>query len=157
MAQWKVASDANYTGTDNPIKMPWQDVFRNRPGPIGKGGIAGAFEQPASYLSDYAWRHYGGTEKTRALALKAQHDIPPWARRKIVKYYWFNKYYRAKKISKKFNAQGRHPEFQKGVKRRAGKSSSKYYPKSKPCKRGRFGRCWPNRRYRPRRTYRMCN
>ena len=70
-----------------------------------KGGIAGAFSQPAEYLGRYAWEHYGGTEKTRALAWKAQKEVPIWFKKQIVNTYWFNKYY-AKKVSPKKNGYG---------------------------------------------------
>ncbi len=59
----------------NPIRTPWQDVRRTRPGIGGKAGISGALEQPGKYLGEYAWRHYGGTEKTRALSWYYQREL----------------------------------------------------------------------------------
>jgi len=65
-----------------------------------KGVLAGALSQPAEYLGRYAWRHYGGTEKTRALALKAQREIPLYLKKQIIHRYYFDKYY-AKKTKTK--------------------------------------------------------
>ncbi len=66
--------------------------------PVGvKGGIAGALQQPVEYLGRYAWENYGGVEKTRALAWKAQKEVPIWFKKEIVNTFWFKKYYAKKK------------------------------------------------------------
>ncbi len=128
-------------------KMPWQDVFRNRPGTIGKGGIAGAFEQPARYLSEYAWRYYGGTEKTRALAWKAQHDIPPAIRMQIVKSFWFNKYYEKKKLPKKVKSSYSRTKLQESSQFRWRKSRS-WQGRPSTSRWEGFDIKWPNKRNR---------
>jgi len=110
---------ANVT-TTKPSKYYQPDLIYGRKyQPVGvKGGIAGAFQQPIEYTARYAWRHYGGTEKTRALALLAQKQIPLWVKTQIVKHYRINKYY-AKKTKnevhnkyQKYGSQSRYKYYQ---------------------------------------------
>ncbi len=51
---------------DSPIKTPWQDTFRSRPGYFGKAGISGALEQPARYIADWTYQRYEPEVRTKA-------------------------------------------------------------------------------------------
>jgi len=57
---------------DSPYRYWVPDLHVKNPSYGGKAGIYGALSEPAEYLARYAWKHYGGTEKTRALGLLAQ-------------------------------------------------------------------------------------
>ncbi len=126
---------------DSPIKTPWQDVFRNRPGFVGKGGIAGAFEQPARYIADYAWRHYGGDEKVRALKWKYRREAKHWIGTKLISTY--GKPYRYAK------------NLQKSSKLRASERGGKYSTVPYRSRRG-FAYSRPIRRHRCYGTNRKC-
>ncbi len=110
---------------DLPYRGYSPDLHTKNPGFGVKGGIVGSLQQPAEYLGEYAWRHYGGAEKTRALALKAQHDIPPWLRNVIWRH-GSKRYQYAKTLSKsKKNGSSKlSKDIQKGTKFRASKSRS---------------------------------
>ena len=64
MTLWRTTN-----ATSNPYRYWSPDLHTKNPGYGVKAGIAGGFEQPARYLGEYAWRHYGGDKKTRALGL----------------------------------------------------------------------------------------
>lgn len=85
---------------DSPYRYWMPDIHTKNPGFGIKGGVTGALQQPAEYIGRYAWRHYGGTEKTRALAWKAQREIPLWLKKQIIHRYYWDKYY-AKTLQKK--------------------------------------------------------
>ena len=65
--------------SQNNAKLPYRvytpDLHQKNPGYGAKAGIYGAGAQPAEYLTRYAWKRYGGTKKTRALAYYYQKDI----------------------------------------------------------------------------------
>ena len=69
----------NYPAGKNYEKSPYRywtpDIHTKNPGFGAKGGILGAFQQPAEYLGRYAWEHYGGTEKSRALSWYYQKEL----------------------------------------------------------------------------------
>lgn len=109
-------------------KMPWQDVYKSRPGFTGKGGIGGVLDQPVKYLSDWAYEKYQVERKARALGYYAQYHGRRFAQKQIVKYYYWNKYYRAKipkKYEKKPSRYG-YSKFQKSAKFRPNQYRSRF-------------------------------
>ena len=81
---------------DSPVKTPWQDLYRTRPGFRGKVGIGGVLDQPARYIADRAYRYYDPERRAKHLYW--------YGRRKYLgKYvkYWHYKYQNYAKISKK--------------------------------------------------------
>jgi len=69
------------------VKTPWPDVYRTKPGYMGKAGIAGAFEQPARYLATRAYEWYQPERRIQALRWKAQREVPPWLKGKFFNWY----------------------------------------------------------------------
>ena len=119
------------TGTreNSPYKTYLPDLqYRSRyASPVGKGGVTGALGQPAEYIARYAWKHYGGTEKTRALGLLAQKEIPIWIKKQILRKYHYNKYYAVPKDEKKkfYDSKNGYSKLQKGARSRTRKPYSK--------------------------------
>ena len=67
----------NATSRTGPYKSYQPDLLTRGRGftSTKPSGITGALSQPAEYLARYAWKHYGGTQKTRALGLLAQKEF----------------------------------------------------------------------------------
>ncbi len=144
---------------NNPVKA-WSPDLRpssSRWRPAGKGGIAGTLQQPAEYIAEEAWKYAEGERKVQALAWKAQKEVPIWFKKKIVKYYWFNKYYRAKTFSeKKFRPKNGNSELQKSAKFRTYQSKRQYknnkstkFRNRQYCRRsdGSYGFCSADRKH----------
>ncbi len=118
---------ANVSRTSSPIKTPWQDVFRQKPGFIGKGGIAGALEQPARYSAKWAY------EKHVSPYLRTQyykHRLDVY--RKYINYWNYPAQYVSKRSQTKFfpKKKGSSTLYLRSSKRRRKQFSNK----SKLCK-----------------------
>ncbi len=122
MTRWRVTNATS----QKPYKYYQPDLYHGKSSfrPVGKGGILGTLQQPAEYTGRYAWKHYGGTEKTRALALKAQHDIPPWVINRILKFgsNWYQ-YGIPKRQTKKYATKSSYQKLQKSSKLRTRKQT----------------------------------
>ncbi len=138
---------------ESPIKVPWQDTFRNRPGVVGKAGVAGALQQPAEYIARRT-TGYLRERYAREFRYKRYHLFRRFkyvAAKDLTKFY--SRYYHAKTLpAKKQNAKTNSKVLQKGSKLRRFKSRSQHSCTTYTYRGKRFSSCRSNRSYRSRRT-----
>ncbi len=136
-------------------KMPWQDVYRTRPGYMGKAGIAGAFDEPARFAARKFVDWYQPERRIKALYQKYHREAKHKVGSQLLRTFYYNKYY-AKALPKKNGYSSSNQELQKGTQfrtsfyRRRGSArpaSCKWVRQSGSWTRQCYGRSSSNRVY----------